>query len=83
MHDGTIYILGINRQKRVVYTKSILPCVTGVIKLFSPLLPGSGTGGAIQAIVVNIPEPLAFTFRDIVKNLTMAIQHPHLRSTKP
>lgn len=41
-----------------------LPWVIDVIKLFSPLLPGQGVGGAIQAIVVDVPEPLAFTFTD-------------------
>lgn len=65
MHYGTIYIIGINSDK------CILPCVTSVVKFFSPLLPGGGASGAIQAIVVNVPEPLAFTFTDMLqlKNL--------------
>lgn len=41
-----------------------LPYVTGVIKLFSPLLSGGGISGAIQSIVVDVPEPLAFTFTE-------------------
>lgn len=47
--------------------KGILPYVSGVIKLFSPLLPGEGVGGAIQTIVVNVPEPLAITFTDMLQ----------------
>ncbi len=72
MHYGNIYILSINTEKShycsvLFKTKSILPCVTGVVKLFSPLLPGGGVSGAIQAIVVNVPEPLAFTLGDMLQ----------------
>lgn len=45
-----------------VNTAKMSPCVTGVIKLLGPLLPGGGIGRAVQTIVVNVPEPLAFTF---------------------
>lgn len=39
-----------------------LPDIVGVIEFFCPLLPRGSVGGAIQAVVVNVPEPLAFTF---------------------
>ena len=48
-----------------------LPCVTGVVKFLSPFLPGGGTGGAIQTVVVNVPEPLAFTFMDTLQLKTL------------
>lgn len=41
-----------------------LPHVTGVVELLGPLLPGGGVGGAVQAVVVKVPEPLAFTFQE-------------------
>lgn len=42
----------------------VLPCVAGVVELFCPLFPGGGVCGAVQAVVVDVPEPLAFTFKD-------------------
>lgn len=39
-----------------------LPDVAGVIEFFCPLLPCGSAGGTIQAIVVDVPEPLAITF---------------------
>lgn len=48
-----------------VNTAKTSPCVTGVIKLLGPLLPGGGIGRAVQTIVVNVPEPLAFTFTNM------------------
>lgn len=39
-----------------------LPDVAGVVEFFCPLLPCGSAGGAIQAVVVNVPEPFAFTF---------------------
>lgn len=63
--------------------KSTLPCVTGVVKLFCPLLPGGGVGGAIQAIVVDVPEPLAFTFRHVTVKKSAATTHQYLCFTKP
>lgn len=47
-----------------VWSLRVLPYVAGVVKLLSPLLPGGGVGGAVQAVVVDVPEPLAFTFKD-------------------
>lgn len=45
----------------------VIPCVTGIIELFGPLLSGGGVGGAIQAVVVDVPEPLAFTCTQSVR----------------
>lgn len=42
--------------------KGPLPDVAGVIEFFCPLLPCGSAGGAIQAVVVNVPEPFTFTF---------------------
>lgn len=39
-----------------------LPDVAGVVEFFCPLLPCGSAGGAVQAVVVNVPEPFAFTF---------------------
>lgn len=47
-----------------VWSLRVLPYVAGVVKLLGPLLPGGGVGGAVQAVVVDVPEPLAFTFKD-------------------
>lgn len=41
--------------------QSTAPCVTGVIKVLGPLLPGGGVGGAIEAVIVDVPEPFSFT----------------------
>lgn len=43
------------------FVEGTAPRVTGVIELFSPLLPGGSIGGTIQTIIVNVSEPLAFT----------------------
>lgn len=44
--------------------KLFLPNITGVIELLCPLLPGHGVRGTIQAIVVNVSEPLALTLKN-------------------
>lgn len=41
--------------------KGPLPDVAGVVEIFCPLLPCGSAGGAVQAVVVNVPEPFAFT----------------------
>lgn len=57
-----------NRQ-RFYHPLRVLPDVAGVVKLFGPLFPGGGVGGAVQAVVVDVPEPLAFTFKDTLHQI--------------
>lgn len=49
-------------NRKPLTLKGPLPDVAGVIEFFCPLLPCGSAGGAIQAVVVNVPEPFAFTF---------------------
>lgn len=56
-----------------------LPDVAGVIEFFGPLLPCGSAGGTIQAIVVNVPEPLAITFTSTSQlESAPTVQYSHL-----
>lgn len=50
--------------------QSTAPYVTGVIKVLCPLLPGGGVGGAIEAVIIDVPEPFSFTLttKHIIRN---------------
>ena len=47
-----------------------VPYVGGVVEVLRPLLPGECVGGAVQAVVVDVPEPLALTCRQQCREMS-------------